>query len=580
MSQNFYIQKNRKLIDYKISALNHYVSLSAITISEIIEYIISNHPIDSSSLEMIDTISDLKYINDDWNIEEDGDLIGYIYQQLKCSLSKKKTGQFFTPPAIADYITMKAFENIDNPLCSKILDPACGSGQFLMFAFLHLKKLYLKNGFTEEDANEYIIANNIYGFDIDPISIEIAKYNLSSLANIKDISKINIKLQDFLFKDEMNLISDNLDKNIYSHVIGNPPWGSKFSPDEKKYFKNNYYSAKSGVNSFTLFLERSQDFISPNGTIAFQIPEAYLNIKAHQNSRHDMLSKFNIDNIALWGDQFKNVYAPSISFIIRNENNHEERNSNITAITKASGGNTTTNTLIPQNYYLNTFQNIFSISYSKLSVSLSEQIHNEDCTYLHNRAAFFLGIVTGNNEGHLKQMYSETHRDPILVGSDLKPYQINHSQHYFSYNPESLQQVAPQKYYLTQNKILYKFIGKRLTFALDRDGLYSLNNINGFIPLMHEINPESLISILNSSLMQYYYENTFFTLKVLRGNLERLPIKRITKSNQLLIKKYHDILSIDKPDDTANYKQKIEDIIFHEYNVSDKSINLIKNHLG
>ena len=203
----------------------------------------------------------------------------------------------------------------------------------------------------------------------------------------------------------------------------------------------------------------------------------------------------------------------------------QERNANSVRILDARQPGDASSTYIQQKNYYSTFQNIFNIHYTPKSASVIETIRSGGDLYLENNATFFLGIVTGDNESHLSTTCTQSHPHPIVIGKDISPFKISFSGHYFNYEPEKLQQVAPQQYYKTENKILYKFIGKKLTFAMDYDGLYTLNNVNGFIPELDSCTPEYLTALFNSSVMQYYYDNTFFTVKVLRGNLEKLPIR-------------------------------------------------------
>jgi hypothetical protein len=78
------------------------------------------------------------------------------------------------------------------------------------------------------------------------------------------------------------------------------------------------------------------------------------------------------------------------------------------------------------------------------------------------------------------------------------------------------------------------------------------------------------MSLLNSSLMQYYYENSFFTIKVLRGNLERLPLKRLSSSSQGKIRDLaRQIMESDGDETSRSIKRLIDDIVFFEYGIKD-----------
>ena len=577
-----YIKRHKKYIDNRIEILSDYVSShkeEKKTISEIIFQLIElSHNtclLNSCNKIVIDSILEIKNLIKSWDFFEDGDIVGYIYQSIQNRSTRKQKGQFFTPDDIVTYLTYTSSNQLNNETPT-ILDPACGSGQFLMAIFKLLFRQQTEKGANPQLAAKRIIKDQIFGFDTDPIAIEIAKFNLMKLSKCSR-KEINIIHKNFLYRDELNYRGDELEKKSFDLIIGNPPWCSKFSAEEKKYYRKQYYSIKSGLNTFTLFIERSFDFVSENGHISYLIPQAYLNIKAHQSSRQFVLESSRITNLDIWGERFKGVFAPAISIILQKDSSTLGRTKNIIEIRKNSNHKDNTSLLIPQGSYSKTHENIFNINHSKKAVNILTTIQDQDCFFLKNKAKFFLGIVTGNNEKYISDSQNEEHSDPIIIGKDLKQYNYTFSNHYFKYNPEKLQQVAPKNLYLKKEKILYKFIGKRLTFAIDRNGYYSLNNVNGIIPGFDNLNIESIISLLNSKVMQYYYENNFFTVKVLRGNLERLPIKQISRSTQKKLKKYTESITSMEGETYSDIRENIEDIVFHEYGINDKEAYMISD---
>ena len=114
-----------------------------------------------------------------------------ISQKSKNKISKKKEqGIFYTPPYIVqdilsmglkEFINEKSLDSIKN---IKILDPACGSGAFLISAFNMLKERYEKelkrNISYSEKVN--ILKNNLYGVDIDSKAVELTRLNLAMTA--------------------------------------------------------------------------------------------------------------------------------------------------------------------------------------------------------------------------------------------------------------------------------------------------------------------------------------------------------------------------------------------------------------
>ena len=89
--------------------------------------------------------------------------------------------KYYVPQPIPDYAVEKAPASIRDV---KLLDPACGSGHFLVIAFGMLVSLYREESrhrgeaITDREIAESILANNLYGIDIDPRAIQIAAAGL------------------------------------------------------------------------------------------------------------------------------------------------------------------------------------------------------------------------------------------------------------------------------------------------------------------------------------------------------------------------------------------------------------------
>lgn len=67
-----------------------------------------------------------------------------------------------------------------------MLDPACGSGHILVYAFDLLYSMYEEEGYLPEEIPAMILAKNLFGFEIDQRAAEIAKFALEMKARAKD----------------------------------------------------------------------------------------------------------------------------------------------------------------------------------------------------------------------------------------------------------------------------------------------------------------------------------------------------------------------------------------------------------
>ncbi|HRO43504.1 MAG TPA: N-6 DNA methylase [Flavipsychrobacter sp.] len=105
------------------------------------------------------------------------DILKGVYQELIDLDTRHALGEYYTP----DWLCERVVGEFDFKAGEKILDPSCGSGSFLRAAVHRIKKL-------NPDAKPEQIAQDVYGIDIHPLSVQIAKTTLL-LALGKDIGK-------------------------------------------------------------------------------------------------------------------------------------------------------------------------------------------------------------------------------------------------------------------------------------------------------------------------------------------------------------------------------------------------------
>jgi len=198
----------------------------------------------------------------------DADVLGNIYEQYLSNILKKtekrakltenhvhrkEQGIYYTPTYIVDYIVRNTLgellkdEKVDVEKI-RILDPACGSGSFLIKAFDVLNEHYLKNDKDYAQAQldtagrftrkTRILQNNIFGVDLDKQAVEIAQLNLllkiAEKGHRLPILEQNIKCGNSLIDDE-KIAGDKafdwekefreiVNNGDFDVVIGNPPY--------------------------------------------------------------------------------------------------------------------------------------------------------------------------------------------------------------------------------------------------------------------------------------------------------------------------------------------------------------------
>ncbi len=114
---------------------------------------------------------------------------------------------------------------------------------------------------------------------------------------------------------------------------------------------------------------------------------------------------------------------------------------------------------------------------------------------------------------------------PVFKGTDITPNELKKPSSYIPSDLSQYQQVAPLKLYQAKEKLIYKFISSRLCFYYDTEQRFVLNSANFVIPDPDfPVSTKVLGELLSSDFMNWMFSSIFNTFKILRGDLEELPI--------------------------------------------------------
>jgi len=261
---------------------------------------------------------------------------------------RKAGGVYYTPTYIVDYIVEKTVGKLlegkrlgprGGASRLKIVDPACGSGSFLIGAYQYLldwhrdryvedgpekwsKVLYEGPGGQHHltiDEKKRILLNNIHGVDIDPQAVEVTKLSLllkvlegeseaslatqlrmfqeRALPDLDDNIKCGNSLigPDFYDNQQMMLLDEEEHYRInvfdwkksfpqvfagenpgFDAVIGNPPYGIVFDEPRKLYLEKHYRSFMRNNDNYAAFSQRAVELLARNGLFGFIIPNTFL----------------------------------------------------------------------------------------------------------------------------------------------------------------------------------------------------------------------------------------------------------------------------------------------------------------
>lgn len=475
-----------------------------------------------------------------YTYEPNEDILGLIYISCKNIGNRKATGSYYTPTKVVKNLISKL--DIENT--HKILDPCCGTGNFLL------------------QLPQNTLLENIYGNDIDAVSVKITRLNMALKYSNAGIETICSHIT------EHNYLTDYTE-NEFDYVIGNPPWGYEFSAEEKEELKKKYKSATGkNIESYDVFIECALSTLAVGGQLSYILPEAVLNVKAHTNIRNIILQTSSIKYLEFLGNAFDSVQCPCIILQIVNTDAPLSTAGILVNDGKQTFEILTERTISPER---------FSFIATDEEYKILQKIKTlKEVAFLAGNADFALGIVTGNNKDYISSQKTEDN-EMVLKGADISKYHINSSENYILFKPESFQQVAPTEMYRASEKLLYRFICSQLVFAYDDKQTLSLNSCNIVIPRLKGIRIKYILALLNSRVAQFIYKKEYNSVKVLRSHIENIPIPIVSTEIQDKIISTTDLLiqGQDIKKATELY-DKLDDMIFELFHLSDEERGIIK----
>ncbi|MBR1461116.1 N-6 DNA methylase [bacterium] len=466
-----------------------------------------------------------KYLLDVYLPLDEEDFLGIVYQYSQSEGDKNTKGSYYTPQKVIQKV-LKCLRPDDT-----FLDPCCGTGSFILQCAQIIKN-----------------PQNIYGCDLDEIACFIAKINLI-------IKFKNIEFCPNIYN--INFLGENipLEEKYFDVISTNPPWGAYVEDKDQKLFPK----IKSG-ESFAYFIVQSKKYLKNNGKCSFILPESILNVKVHQDIRKFILDGFSIRKIENLGKIFSGVLSNVVMLELNGEN--------IELIELVENGKTS---YIEQKYYKSNNNYNFSFINSE-DARLLDKIYSTGYETLIN-SVWGLGIVTGNNKKYLS-LKKTSDNEPIYTGKEICAYYLQPAKNFIEYKRENFQQAAKDEIYRCEEKLVYKFISKKLVFAYDDSKSLFLNSANILIPRMETHSTKTAMAFLNSKLFRYLYLKKFNELKVLKNNLSSLPFPILTPAQKCELEKLVNNY-LETQDSKILYS--IDKFVFECFSLTPNEIDLIND---
>jgi len=267
----------------------------------------------------------------------DADVLGVMYEQYlglilrqtaqraklaDGAVNRKEQGIYYTPTWVVDYIVRFSIEEAlkrkgSKPDQLRILDPACGSGTFLLRAFDNLMRARNPTGasvqarFDPENAGPLlalrtsVLTDNLYGVDLDARAVEIAQLNLmiraaESRHRLPTLER-NLRVGNSVIADPVvdpravdwiRTFPRPMGAGGFDVIVTNPPYVriQNLGESEANYFASRFH-AEWNYDLYTIFVQQAWDLLREGGVAGFILPNKWVNANYGESLRTFLADK-------------------------------------------------------------------------------------------------------------------------------------------------------------------------------------------------------------------------------------------------------------------------------------------------
>jgi len=505
---------------------------------------------------------------------------------------RKAGGVYYTPRYIVDYIVEQTVGSLlkgKTPAeVSKLrfLDPACGSGSFLLRVYERVIEHYLRY-YTENPAKRRanacyldaagnirlttqlkrsILQDNIYGVDIDAQAVEVSQLSLY-LKMLEGENRETIYLQaDMLEKkpllpplehnircgnsliasdfslDPAELVRVNaFDWDIgfreimagggFDAVIGNPPYvrPHRLDADMKQYLWQHLKTFVAKSDLYSCFMERAIDITKHGGMTSFIVPHTWTSLESFFKIRQKLLAETKILYLAqLPKKVFQHATVETCAFVAQKEMAARTSRHLITiCAVRQDALSLTVRQFYQADIYDSHLYN-FQLYTNDETPGLLSKL-NKRGSPLGGMVRFMYGFKTADDERYIQREKLHPESRLFIRSAAIERYYHARPREYVWYVPDDMtarkSTARPgETARFESEKILVSRMGKKLIAAYDAGGLY----VKDAMLLLNNgeisIPLKYILAILNSRLLGYIYKEYFITVDVLKNALLALPV--------------------------------------------------------
>lgn len=513
---------------------------------------------------------------------------------------RKAGGVFYTPKYIVDYIVENTVGKLiegkspDEVAKIKILDPACGSGSFLLGAYQKLIDHHIRwyQAHSEQAAGRFvpngggqprltieekarILRNNIHGVDIDQQAVEITMMSLYVKALegervvpagrdlLPRLSKNIVCGNSLIGTDAREVLgreltgeearrvnafdwrtgfADIFERGGFDAVIGNPPYLfiTELDDMQKKYFFGKYECAEYRFDVYGLFMEMAiRELLCDSGYLSFIIPHTLLSNDSFEKLRKKVLNETSLDLVIDIGPGvFEGARNETMIFSLRRGRTPTTGQRTQVILTDAEQfPKPSKEFYIQQQAWLRNPKASWLVKVSTAEIQVVDRLEKAKLR-LGDICTINQGLRTGDNEKYLANSQKSGKWKPAAGGKEVGRYEPLVRELFVYYEPEVLDAPRKRELFESPEKVVIQEIRnitlpRRLIATYDDQQVYCLQSTN-VINLRQAASGwriKGLLAVINSNAANFFFRQRFPGNNHIASNqLAQIPIPKIDRA--------------------------------------------------
>jgi hypothetical protein len=412
--------------------------------------------------------------------------------------------------------------------------------------------------------------------------IKIAGFDktIRELQKLKNKPELPLQFFDWKLDFPEVLNSVITDKYGFDIVIGNPPYGAKFTEADKQFFKGRFKNKDSETESYILFLELGGRLQSINGALWYIIPSNISTNPSYNNIRKHTLDNFSLQMIIDLGSNiFESASVDSCIFAFKNQKLESIKLRCGKILSRDLADSELK--LFEQKYFLTTPQNIFNFYINTETSDLIGKIQSSASNKLSDFIDFSRGIEFGYSSDYVYDTKGRN-RKPLIAGRCFNRYELRFDNKFVEVDFSDTSNFKTKAIY-ENPKIFVRRIGKEIIAYLDTENYYNVCDVYNLLPNSKKTDLNEILGLINSKCINYFFSNFFKNAKEL---FPKIPIKYlkevpISLSNGKISKLTKSVQQKRiEGKDTKSLEQEIDNLVYRLYELTYDEVKVIDPEFG